>query len=383
MLHRYIDVILRHDESSNVLMREIFTYDAPISTAFLLAQEAFCVVMQFGSVIPTPVANAIDFSGEYSHTNFDEIKIDCLVKLTSPAGSIWTRDPASESGIVYIRQSGHEPLEPASLPCAFAPAASTVAAVAAADAAVAAAGATPLGGKLLQASEIDVSTSTALHYSPGSAQYVIGETYGPLNLDEPGSSTPIQKLLKLERILCVIQAKDAIVDAADIRSRVLGVVLIGPSMDSATCAAVFDALSHYKSALQRLWALSEANRLFAIRLQPLVTQQQHGFDDVRADVARVIAGQAAIRENLAGIRAEVAAARAVLAQLSAKLEAKDIATSADVAVVKAKFVAEVDEALEGAATTRIVLAELVANMHILFAQKVAGIAPAGCSCGQG
>lgn len=55
---------------------------------------------------------------------------------------------------------------------------------------------------------------------------------------------------------------------------ILGVVLIGPSIDTATCATIFAALRHYRTALPRLWALSEAGRLLAIRLQPLPLVQQ-------------------------------------------------------------------------------------------------------------
>jgi hypothetical protein len=113
-----------------------------------------------------------------------------------------------------------------------------------------------------------------------------------LHLEGAGASTPIQKLLQLERILCFVLAKES-KSIADICSCVLGVVLIGPSMDSATCAAVFAALSHYQSSLRRLWALSKAGRLLAIRLQPLVAQVQQGLQRVEAETAAARADVAA------------------------------------------------------------------------------------------
>ena len=95
---------------------------------------------------------------------------------------------------------------------------------------------------------------------------------------------------------------------ADICSSILGVVLIGPSLDSPTCAAVLAALSHYQSSLQRLWALSEAGRLFAIRLQQAAT---------RAEVAATLVEVDAFCAEAA---ATAAATRAEIAEMSVKLD---------------------------------------------------------------
>ena len=289
-LDSYSDVLLRRGKSSKVRISRIFKPGAPLWVSFRRAQEAFTEVVALGSALAPPAENAINFAGVYSGCRFKEIEIDCLVKLPAPAGSIWTRDQASASDLFHIRATGHEPLAPAPPP-----------------AAAAAAGGRPA----LPAGAFDdkLSTITALHYPPGATHYVIGEAYGTLNLEGAGASTPIQKLLQLERILCFILEKKR-KPVADICSCVLGVVLIGPSMDSGTCAAVFAALSHYQSSLQRLWALSEAGRLLAIRLQPLVAQLLLGLQRVGAGVARVVTR----------VEAATARADAATAELSAKLD---------------------------------------------------------------
>ena len=277
----YESLLLRRSNSSKPLINRFFGAGVPVSVSFANAQAAFSAVVATGSALSPSARNPIDFTGDYSNTTFEKVEIDCLVKMPALPGSIWTRDPSSSSELFHIRAAGHEALQPAPpRGAAAAPAAGL-----------------PLAG----ADNERLSTTSALHYPPGSSHYIIGEAYGPLNLDTAGASKPIQKLLQLERILCFILAKEG-KSVADICSCVLGVVLIGPAMDSPTCAAVFAALSHYQSSLQRLWALSVAGRLFAIRLQPLVTQLQHGLQRVEA------------------ARAEAAATRAELAELSAKLD---------------------------------------------------------------
>ena len=340
MLDCYNGPLLRHNECPNV-RKGILIPGVPLSTTLSVAQKAFFEVVQLGSALTSPATNAISFCGNDSATNFDEIYIDCLINLTAPADSNWTRDPASSSDIFHIRQTGHEPLMPA--PCS-------------ADAAAAA---TMSGGRPdMSASFIDdnVITDSALQYRPGAKHYVIGEKYEPLSPGERGATSAIQKLLKLERILCVIQAKEGIAEAADICRCVLGVVLIGPSMDSATCASVFATLSHYKSSLQRLWAISEAKRLFAIRLQPLVTQLLQGLHEMEAGIARVEAKKDATRQEVAAIGEAVAAMRTALTELSANAEAKDAANSAKLAELEASMKAN-------AAANSNVLAELSAQME--------------------
>ena len=276
----------------------------------------------------------INFRGDYSSTNFDELEIDGLVKLAVPEHIVWTRDPALKSDIFHITQTGLQPLTRAPVPDAAAIAAAAVANPdAAADAAAAAAAADLHGRPDLSedASDDNRSTNTAEHYPPEATHYVVGEAYGRLNLDKPNASKPVQKLLQLERNLSFLQAKEG---KDDICSCVLGAVLIGPSMNSATCAAVFAALSNYKSALRRLWALSEAKRFFAIRLQPLVTQVHQSLNVMRANFALAEAERAADRAKVDATskelaaqreegettRAEIAAMRTCVAEISAKLD---------------------------------------------------------------
>ena len=325
-LEHYSSAHLRHDERSNVDISGIFTSGATLSTTLSVAQEAFCQAVQHGSALQTPAANVVNFYDEGSARNADKIDVDCVVELQVPAGSFWTRDPASDSDIFHIRPTGHELLTPAR----------SVAVTPAAPAAAAGAAVLDLR-RYPPACFFDgkSSSDTAMPYSPGSTHYVIGESFGPLNLGKPDASTAMMpKLLRLERILCVIQTKDGVAEAADICSCVLGVVLIGPSMDSATCAAVFTAISCYKALLQRLWALYKAKRLLAIRLSPLETELQQDLLDVRANLALAVAEDAAVRakvetirkevaeahEEGAAIRAEVAAMRTDFAEISAKLD---------------------------------------------------------------
>lgn len=163
----------------------------------------------------------------------------------------------------------------------------------------------------------EFATSSAVHYPTGATHYIIGEAYGPLNLDAADASMPVQKLLQLERILCLILEKEH-TEVDGICDCVLGVVLIGPSIDGPTCEAVFAALSHYRTALRRLWALSEAGRLLSIRLQPLATQLQRGIQ--RAEAVT---------------RAEAAATRAEVARLADATAANTAATAALAAEVRA------------------------------------------------
>ena len=332
-LEHYSGAQLRHDESSNVDICGIFTSGATLSTTFSLAQEAFCQVVQHGSALPTLDANAINFSDDDIARN-DEIEIDCLVKLQVPAGSIWTRDPATASGIFHIRPTGQELLTPA-----IGPADTGACRVPATGAAVV------YGQRCTSACFVDdkPTTNAALHYSPGATHYVIGESFGPMNPGKPDASTALQKLLRIERILCVIQAKEGMAEAADICSCVLGVVLIGPSMDNTTCAAVFTAISGYKSALQRLWALYEAKRLLAIHLPPLVTELLQGLHDCRANFALDAAEDAADRAKIdalsrqvAEIHAEMAVIRTKQAERDAKVDAKATATYDLIATLIAK-----------------------------------------------
>ena len=328
----------------------------PLSTTLSVAQKAFREVVQLGSALPPPAANAISFCGNDSATNFDEIDIDCVIKLTAPADSNWTRDAASTSGIFHIRQTGHEALMPA--PCSANADELLVLAPRSADAASALAVGAAISGERpdLSASSIadNVVIDSPIDNRPGVMHYVIGETYGPLSRCEPGATTAIQKLLKLERILCLIQAKEGKETANDICSCVLGVVLIGPSMDSTTCAAIFATLSHYQSSLQRLWTISEAKRLFAIRLQPLRAQLLQSLDEMVAGVVRVEAKGDATRQEVAATREEVAATRAKLTGLIANVEAKAQAASTMLSELAATMAAK-------EATTNTKLAELAAT----------------------
>ncbi len=257
----YGDVLLSHGKTSNIRINRIYKTGRPLNINFKGAQQAFAAVVAKGKSLPALAGNSINFSGKYSGTNFEEIEIDCLIKISAAADSIWTCDPTASSELYHIRRSGREPLARTAAPSA--PLASLASAAAAAS--------MPPSS----ASNDKLSTTSAIHYPAGATHYVIGEAYGRLDLDAADASTPVQKLLQLERILCLLLEKER-TSIDNIKNCILGVVLIGPSIDDATCAAVFAALHHYRAALRRLWALSEAGRLLSIRLQPLATQLQRG-----------------------------------------------------------------------------------------------------------
>jgi hypothetical protein len=277
-------------ESTKARVRLVFKPSSILSGTFGRAQTAFDLVVKRGLALAPPAENAINFAGDFSGRQLEEFEIDCLVKLSAPAGSIWTRDPAAAASVLFhIRESGLEPLAPAPPSDALT----------AADA----------GGMPTQpagAFEDKLSSTTLLHHPPSAPHYVIGDVVGG---EGDGAPPPVQKLLQLERNLCFILEKER-KPVADICSCVLGVVLIGPSMDSPTVAAVFAALSHYKSSLQRLWALSEAGRLLAIHQQPPVAQSL--AVPLLLDLMRMSSGVARMEAAANATRAEVAKMSATL-----------------------------------------------------------------------
>jgi hypothetical protein len=365
----YTDVLLRRGKSSKVRISRVFKAAGPLLDTFQEAQSEFSEVVRAGAALPRPAANAITFSGKYAGSRFTELEVDCLVKVIAPEDSHWTRDPASASDIFHIRATGHGPLSEAL--------ASPAAAAAVARPTL------PTG-----VFDDSLSTATAVHYPQGATHYVIGETYGPLNLEGAGASTPIQKLLQLERILCFILAKE---DKRDVCSCVLGVVLIGPSMDSPTCAAVFAALSHYQASLTRLWALSNASRLLAIRMQPHVTLLHQSLRGVATSVARVETEVAAVRTSVAHVESDVAALRAhsetevaALRTSVAHSETEVAALRASVARVEtemAAFRAEVAAANALAAERNEVLSATLNRLLALQLQGGASAAAGGGSQG--
>jgi len=226
----------------------------------------------------------IDFKGDYSRANFEELEIDSLVKLAVPPTAVWAADPSAAKGtggeLFRIVATGHAPL-PAM------PSAAIKVMVRAPDAAL----------------NDSLSTATAHHYPPLASHYVVGETYGPLNhAGSAAAKTPIQKLLQLERILCFLLEKEE----KPVLDCVLGVVLMGPTIDSKRCARVYAALVHYQSVLVRLWALCNTGRFLAIRLQSSAAELSRQLeaveemaDDVKATKAMMLEMAAKIDEVLA------------------------------------------------------------------------------------
>ena len=217
---------------------------------FNQAQKTFADVVSIGKRLPASAEPAINFSGAYSSTDFTELEVDCLVKIAATPGAQWTRDPSAVAGeqLVRITKEGHEQLPEAPAPIPD-----------------------PRHERQPpphEAANERLSTATAVHYPPGASHYIVGEVYGPLDSRSPSArATPIQKLLQLERILCFLLAKER-KGIANICSCILGVVMIGPSLSDSVARGIYAALAANKRALKRLWALSKAGRLLAIRLQP-------------------------------------------------------------------------------------------------------------------
>ena len=284
----YESLLLCRGKNYKQRINRVFKKGNPSQLCFRNAQEAFAAVVDAGRrTRPLAGANAINFSGSYSNTAFDDIEIDCLIKIPAQPGGVWYCDPTAPSGLCHIVESGTQPLLPR-------PVAEEVAMLASVF--------VPAVG----ADDESKSTNTMLHYPPGSTQYIIGEAYGPLNEATTSTMMPVQKLLQLERILCFIQAKEKTDNICDC---VLGVVLIGPCMDISTCKAVFAALQYYRAPLQRLWSLSAAQRLFAIRLQPLVTHVQQSLlrleARLEARLETIIHSETAIQVSIERLTAQV------------------------------------------------------------------------------
>lgn len=91
-------------------------------------------------------------------------------------------------------------------------------------------------------------------------------------------------------------------------------------MDSGACAEVFAALSHYRTALPRLWAVSQARRLLAIPSQPPAIPVVY--------LAQLCQGQQCIERKLAAMYKRAALTAAAQLQATAALQIQVAASSA-------------------------------------------------------
>jgi hypothetical protein len=80
----YSDVLLRRGKSSKVRISRIFKSDDHLRSRFRSAQDTFKAVLRLGLAVSRPAKNAIDFGGAYSGCAFEEIEIDCLLKVAAP-----------------------------------------------------------------------------------------------------------------------------------------------------------------------------------------------------------------------------------------------------------------------------------------------------------
>jgi hypothetical protein len=221
--------------------------------AFGAARTAFCAATLDPlkhPAAPKSSVQRIDFSPgkKYTSRNYEELEIDCLLKVPEPTSCHWTRDPAQFLGNAPIRVA----------PTGFQDLPESGAAVAAEGALAAAADSGSASPALASATRSRFSQD---YYPDHSAMYVVGEVYAPTESD--GARVAAQKLLQAERVLRFLCAKEG----KGTRECVLGMVFLGPSMGSEQSVSLFCTLQHYKDILPCLWELHNLARLLCCRVR--------------------------------------------------------------------------------------------------------------------
>jgi hypothetical protein len=218
--------------------RSFFARD---SSAFEMGRAAFVAATLEAEKPPAPTKGIqdINFSarGEYTKISYDQVEVDCLLKLPALVPSDWTRDPAALNPPFFIAPPNLQPL-----PVRPGPSVQVV--------------------KESDGSAATRSRFSFDYYPSNSALYVVGEVYAPLGGENPLERT-VQKLLQAERTIQFLCAKE---DKA-VGDCVLGVVFMGPHIDSALASQLFRSLNHYKAVLPCLWALYEKRRLLGYHMR--------------------------------------------------------------------------------------------------------------------
>jgi len=314
--------------------------EADHPTAFAQARRTF---VRTTLALPAPAGKKgvvkVKFrDGPYSNPDFEEIQVDCIVKI-SPTTECWTNDPdVAASGtnvgpLFLIAPHGSQRLPVRSAPPPLG------AAIVVPPPAMPEAGA--------GAGAARTSRFSAEHYPAGAATYIVGEVYAPAG---SGIAQIAQKLIQAERTLQFIQAKEG----KPLIACVHGVIFMALKLDASGRARLYDTLSHYKHRFPALWELQQAKRLLGYQLhffEPAVhalhvdtklAATEHKLADLSTQVAEVAASAAATRAEVAAstaaMRAEVAASTAAM---GAEVAASTAAMGAEVAASTAAMRAEV------------------------------------------
>lgn len=183
---------------------------------------------------------------QYVNPAFDNIEVDCLVKIEVRAGFEWKQDPdvARSSGALSVVSASAE----ASVPSRQAPSVSPVRWRCSSD-------------------ESNASTCTALHYHPLANYYVIGEVYYPLHQGDKGCdlrhySPAVQKLVQLERSLQFLSHKEG----KPVGNCVAGALLIGPAFNHRVRAQLAAELRRFPTRFPCLCELNSRKRMLLLQL---------------------------------------------------------------------------------------------------------------------
>lgn len=249
-VENYGSVLVERGRGTRIRLTRLFGHSGKWASVFGQARSTFSDGISNGLLLPAPRRPElkIDFTGDYTSIDFEEVEIDSLIKIAPPRGThAWTTDPSlgASARLVKIGPASQRSLKP-KIPVSPS---------------------SPLPFPPQLAYEDGLSTTSSVHYPPLATHYVIGESYGPLSSGAAVVTKPIQKLLQLERILCFLLAKERM-KVSKIGSCVLGVIFIGPSIGSQQRTDLFESLYHYRTALKRLWALCNNGCFLSIRLQP-------------------------------------------------------------------------------------------------------------------
>lgn len=188
-------------------------------------------------------------SGKYTSKDFDEIEIDCLIKIPVPAGmkseTIWSKPieaNSSMNSLQFITNGKPVALSESEVPST----------------------------KYPQPVRKPVPSSFSDQmYGEGCTHYIVGESYFPFK-KEP---SPELKLVQMERILRVLLTKETQRVRKDITilECVFGVVFIGPTYDEITMEKIGHTVEHYNKVLPLLHKLMVKKRLLACFHQDIVT----------------------------------------------------------------------------------------------------------------
>jgi len=122
--------------------------------------------------------------------------------------------------------------------------------------------------------------------------YVVGEAYDAENSLVITAWPLIHKMLQVERILCVLAAKE---QKADVLTYVLGTVFVASTLTSDVCLELVTALTAVQDCLPLLWRLHCQGRFLAIHALPptalvfaaelTATRAENAVALLRADMA--------------------------------------------------------------------------------------------------